>query len=45
MESFWVQNDSIPVKLFIDISFFHLFIPASFILMYFPTLYPLYNVN
>ena len=39
------QNDSIPAKLFVLIFLILLFIPASFILMYFFTNYFIYNVH
>ena len=49
MGSFWVtlnnQKDTTPAKLFIYIFLILLFIPASFILMYFLTHYFLYNVR
>ena len=39
------QNDSIPAKLFIYIFLILLFIPTSFIVMYFLTYYFLHNVH
>ena len=39
------ENDSISAKLFIQILLILLFIPVSFILMYFLTHYFLYNVH